>query len=226
MLTIKSWAEEDRPREKLLCKGIAALSDAELMAILLSTGSRHETAVELAKRVLALTENNLNELGKLGVRDLTQLHGIGEAKAVSIVAALELGRRRKHSQAPERRAMRVSSDLADYFIPVLADIPHEEFWVLMLNAQLKVLGAQRVAQGGVGHAQVDMRLLLRPGIEQLAHAVVVAHNHPSGVTSPSAEDKALTQNIKSAVRLFNIRLLDHVIVAGNKYFSFADEGLL
>jgi DNA repair protein RadC len=226
MLTIKNWAEEDRPREKLLAKGIAALSDAELLAILIGSGSRHETAVELSKRVLALTAHNLNELGKLSVNDLMQLHGIGEAKAISILAALELGRRRRQSEPLRRSAVRASSDMAAYFSPMLADIPHEEFWVLMLNAHLKVIGAQRVAQGGVGQAQVDMRLLFKPCIENLAHAVAVAHNHPSGNAAPGKEDKALTQRIKASAELLNMRLVDHIIIADTTYFSFADEGLL
>lgn len=226
MLTIKSWAEEDRPREKLLAKGIAALSDAELLAILIGSGSRNETAVELSKRVLTLTANNLNELGKLSVKDLMQLHGIGEAKAISILAALELGRRRKQSEALQRSAVRASKDIAAYFSPMLADIPHEEFWVLMLSSRLKVVGAQRVAQGGVGRAQVDMRLLLKPCVESLAHAIAVAHNHPSGSATPSEEDKVLTQNVKAAAALLNIHLVDHIIIADNAYFSFADEGLL
>jgi len=226
MLTIKNWAEEDRPREKLLGKGIAALSDAELLAILIATGSRNETAVELAKRVLALTDNNLNELGKLSVKELTRLRGIGEAKAIGIVAALELGRRRKSSEVLERTAVKASRDIADYFAPMLADIPHEEFWVLLLNAKLKVMGAQRVAQGGVGHTQVDMRLLLKPCVENLAHSIAVAHNHPSGSAAPSDEDKRLTQKIKEAAHLMGIRLVDHIIIADGSYFSFADEGLI
>ncbi len=226
MLTIKKWAEEDRPREKLLTKGIAALSDAELLAILIGSGSRNETAVELAKRTLALTAHNLNELGKLSVNDLMQLRGIGEAKAISILAALELGRRRKQSDALQRSTVRASKDMADYFSPILADIPHEEFWVLMLNAHLKVIGAQRVVQGGVGKAHVDMRLLFKPCLENLAHAVALAHNHPSGSAAPSADDKALTQRIKAAAELLNIRLVDHIIIADTSYFSFADEGML
>jgi DNA repair protein RadC len=226
MLTIKSWAEEDRPREKLLSKGIAALSDAELLAILIATGSRNETAVELAKRVLALTNNNLNELGKLSINELTKLRGIGQAKAIGIVAALELGRRRKGSEALERSTVTTSRDIAAYFTPMLADIPHEEFWVLLLNAKLKIIGAHRVAQGGVGGTQVDMRLLLKPCIESLAHAVAVAHNHPSGSAQPSHNDKLITQKIQQAASLVGIRLVDHIVVADSTYFSFADEGLL
>ncbi|MDR3365419.1 MAG: DNA repair protein RadC [Prevotellaceae bacterium] len=226
MLPIKSWAEEDRPREKLLRKGIAALSDAELLAILIATGTQNETAVGLAKQVLALTNNNLNELGRLSVNDLQRLKGIGEAKAISIVAALELGRRRKQSDAPERSAFQHSKNIADYFTPMLADLPHEEFWALMLSTRLKIIGAQRVAQGGVDNTQVDMRLLLKPCIENLASVLMVAHNHPSGSAKPSVYDCALTQRIKEASDLFGIRLADHVIIAGNTYFSFADEGLL
>ncbi|MDR0711437.1 MAG: DNA repair protein RadC [Prevotellaceae bacterium] len=226
MLTIKSWAEEDRPREKLLRKGIAALSEAELLAILIATGTQNETAVGLAKQVLALTGNNLNELGKLSVKDLQQLKGIGEAKAISIVAALELGRRRKQSDAPERNTFQNSRDIASYFMPMLSDIPHEEFWALMLTSNLKMIGAQKVAQGGVDNAPVDMRLVMKPCIENLASVVTVVHNHPSGNAKPSEQDSALTQRIKEASQLFGIRLADHIIIANNAYFSFADEGLL
>ncbi len=226
MLTIKAWAEEDRPREKLLAKGIAALSDAELLAILISTGSRNETAVELARRVLALSGNNLNELGKLGVPDLMRLKGIGQAKAISIVAALELGRRRRLSEAPHRHAMRSSAEIAAHFAPLLADAPHEEFWVLMLNSQLKVVGTQRVAQGGVGRLHLDMRLLLKPCIENLASSIAVVHNHPSGSAAPSPEDREVTQKVKAAAELVQIKLVDHVIIAGDRHYSFADEGLL
>jgi DNA repair protein RadC len=226
VLTIKSWAEEDRPREKLLRKGIAALSDAELLAILIATGTQNETAVGLAKKVLALTGNNLNELGKLSVKDLQRLKGIGEAKAIGIVAALELGRRRKQSDAPERTTFQSSKDIADYFIPMLADLPHEEFWVIMLSARLKVIAAQKIAQGGVDNTPVDMRLLMKPCIENLASVVAVAHNHPSGNAKPSVQDSTITQKIKETAALLGIRLADHIIIAGNAYFSFADEGLL
>ncbi|MDR0415419.1 MAG: DNA repair protein RadC [Prevotellaceae bacterium] len=226
MLTIKSWAEEDRPREKLMQKGIAALSDAELLAILIATGTQNETAVEVAKRVLALTDNNLNNLGKLSVKDLQQVKGIGTAKAIGIVAALELGRRRKQSDAPERISLQCSHDIASYFIPKLTDLPHEELWVLMLNANLKIIGAQKVAQGGVGSLHVDMRILLKPCIENLASVVAVAHNHPSGIAKPSEEDNSITRRIKEVTSLVNIQLADHVIIAGSGYFSYADEGML
>jgi DNA repair protein RadC len=226
VLTIKSWAEEDRPREKLLRKGIAALSDAELLAILIATGTQNETAVGLAKQVLSLTGNNLNELGKLSVKELQQLKGIGEAKAITIVAALELGRRRKQSDAPERSTFQSSRDIAGYFTPKLADLPHEEFWALMLNTRLKIIDAQKVAQGGVSDTPVDIRLIMKPCIENLASVVAVVHNHPSGNAKPSLQDSTLTQKIKEACALLGIRLADHIIIAGNAYFSFADEGLL
>jgi DNA repair protein RadC len=226
VLTIKSWAEEDRPREKLLRKGIAALSDAELLAILIATGTQNETAVGLAKQVLALTGNNLNELGRLSVKDFQRLKGIGEAKAITIVAALELGRRRKQSDAPERSTFQSSKDIAAYFTPKLADLPHEEFWALMLSARLKIIDVQKVAQGGVDNTPVDMRLIMKPCIENLASVVAVAHNHPSGNAKPSVYDKSLTLKIKEACALLGIRLADHIIIAGNTYFSFADEGLL
>jgi DNA repair protein RadC len=226
MLSIKSWAAEDRPREKLMQKGTAALSDAELLAILIATGTQNETAVELAKRVLALTNNNLSQLGKLNVKDLQQLKGIGEAKAVGIVAALELGRRRKQSEVPERISLQCSRDIVSYFTPLLIDLPHEEFWVLMLNMRLKIVGAQKVAQGGVDKMSVDMRLLLKPCIENLASIIAVAHNHPSGSAIPSDYDNEITKKIKEATTLIDIRLADHVIIAGSSYFSYADEGRL
>jgi DNA repair protein RadC len=226
MLTIKDWAEEDRPREKLLQKGIAALSDAELLAILIATGTQNETAVELAKRMLALTGNNLNKLGKLSVKDLQQLKGIGEAKAISIVAALELGRRRKQSDTPEGATFHCSRDIANHFAPMLTDLPHEELWLLMLTARLTIIGAQKVAQGGVDNTGVDMRLLLKPCIENLASVAAVVHNHPSGNLKPSEQDNALTQRIKEASALIGVRLADHIVIAGSSYFSYADEGLL
>lgn len=226
MLTIKSWAEEDRPREKLLRKGIAALSDAELLAILIATGTQNETAVGLAKQVLSLTGNNLNELGKLSVKDLQRLKGIGEAKAITIVAALELGRRRNQSDAPERTTFQSSKDIAGYFIPMLADLTHEEFWVLMLNARLKIVDVKRVAQGGVRDMPIDIRLIMKLCIESLAVVVAVVHNHPSGTARPSVQDNIITQKIKEACALLGMQLADHIIIAGNEYFSFADEGLI
>jgi DNA repair protein RadC len=226
VLTIKSWAEEDRPREKLLRKGIAALSDAELLAILIATGTQNETAVGLAKQVLSLTGNNLNELGKLSVKDLQRLKGIGEAKAITIVAALELGRRRNQSDAPERTTFQSSKDIAGYFIPMLADLTHEEFWVLMLNARLKIVDVKRVAQGGVRDMPIDIRLIMKLCIESLAVVVAVVHNHPSGTARPSVQDNIITQKIKEACALLGMQLADHIIIAGNEYFSFADEGLI
>lgn len=226
MLTIKEWAEDDKPREKLLSKGIASLSDAELLAILISTGTKNETALGLAKRVLSLTDNNLNELGKLSVTDFQKIKGIGEAKAITIVAALELGRRRKLDDAIKRKNIRTSTDIVELFQGKLADLPHEEFWLLMLSNAMNVIGEHRISQGGVSSTAVDVRLIMKPAVEKLASAIAVVHNHPSGNRMPSELDRLITKKIAEAASIFNIRFIDHIIIADTNTFSFAEEGLL
>ena len=225
-LTIREWAEDDRPREKLLNKGAPALSDAELLAILVSSGIKEESAVELCKRILSDNHNNLNELARLSISDLEKYKGIGEAKAISIVAALEIGKRRKTSDALDRKKITQSSDLFELFEPILLDLNHEEFWVAFMNGANKVLDTKRLTQGGMRQTVVDVPMLLRMGLERSSHAIAVAHNHPSGENYPSKEDLSITQKIKTGCEAVGIRLLDHIIIAGGKYYSFADEGKL
>lgn len=225
-LSIKEWAEDDRPREKLLLKGKHALSDAELMAILLGSGSRNETAVQLAQRVLREYNNSLFDLAKLSVSDLRKFRGIGEAKAISIVAALELGRRKKESSAPQHTVIRTSADAYQHIAATLSDLPHEEFWILLLNRAHKVTRTEVVSRGGVSGTVADIRMMLKSAVENLSSAIVLAHNHPSGNTRPSEADIQLTKKVREAAALFDIKLLDHIIVGEGGYFSFTDEGLL
>lgn len=223
---IKSWAEDDRPREKLLLKGTQALSDAELIAILIGSGNRNESAVDLAKKILTSAKNNLNELGRMTVHELQNFKGIGEAKAVSIAAATELGRRRKIAEALERPKITSSRDVFEIFGAALADLPHEEFWAVYLNTANKIIGRSKISSGGVSQTTIDIKMLMKPAIEKLASALVVCHNHPSGNRQASQSDIQLTQQIKEAGNVLNIQLLDHIIVAGTSYFSFSDEGLM
>jgi DNA repair protein RadC len=225
-LTIKSWAEEDRPREKLLLKGKHVLSDAELIAILISSGNAEETAVELSKRILGDLKNNLNELGRMSVSDLTKYKGIGEAKAISIIAAIELGRRRKDSDNIKRDQIITSKDAADILQPMLADNLHEEFWILFLNRANFVTGKQQVSTGGMSGTVVDPKIIFRMALEQKAVSIILCHNHPSGNNKPSQEDIKLTKKLSEAGKSLEISVLDHLIVSQNGFFSFADEGLM
>lgn len=224
--SIKDWATDDQPREKLLNKGVQSLSDAELIAILLGTGTRETSAVELAREILKLSKNNLAELGKKTVTDLTKLKGIGEAKAISIVATMELGRRRNLSEIPERNMVTSSIDVFNYFKPLVADISHEEFWVLYLNRSNKIIDQYKLSQGGLAGTVIDIRLVMKRALEVLASSIIVCHNHPSGNKNPSENDKSITTKLKIAGDQLEIRLLDHLIIADNSYFSFADEGML
>ncbi|HOC36750.1 MAG TPA: DNA repair protein RadC [Tenuifilaceae bacterium] len=225
-LTIKDWAVEDRPREKMLHQGIGSLSDTELIAILLRSGNPEETAVELAQRILNMAQNNLNELGKFTIHQLTQVKGVGEAKAITLLAALELGRRRKSVEAINREQITSSRNVMEIFQPLLADLPHEEFWVLLLSRANKVLDRVRVSQGGVTGTVTDVKLIIRAAVEKLASAIIVVHNHPSGNPKPSEKDIAITEKLKQAVDFFDIALLDHLIITDSKCYSFADEGTL
>lgn len=217
---------EDRPREKLLNKGLSSLSDAELVAILIGSGTRNETAVELAKKILVSVKNNLNELGKLTVADLRKTKGIGEAKAITIIAALELGRRRKLSDSMSRKKIMGSKDVFEYFQPILGDLPHEEFWVLLLNRSNKIIERNKISQGGISGTVIDVRMILKNAIEKLASSLILCHNHPSGNLKASEADQKITEKLKEAARLMDIQVLDHLIVTDNAYFSFADEGIL
>ncbi|MDR0812248.1 MAG: DNA repair protein RadC [Paludibacter sp.] len=226
-LNIKNWAEEDRPREKMLLKGTHALSDAELIAILIGSGNTEETAVELARRILRYSNNNLNELGKLTIAELIKnFKGIGEAKAITIAAALELGRRRKSEDVQTRNTVRCSKDIFEIFEPMLADLPHEEFWALFLNRSATVVYKAKISQGGVSNAGVDVKILLKTAIEKLATSIAICHNHPSENLVPSNADIAITQKIKTACQTMDIIFIDHLIVSGKNYYSFADENLI
>jgi len=224
-LTIKQWASEDRPREKLLKKGISSLSDAELIAIMLSTGTKNQSAVELAKKVLAAANNNLHSLGKLTVTDLKKINGIGEAKAITVIAALELGRRRKGVDL-ERKKTDNSQVVFEIFQPLLGDLPHEEFWVLYLNRSNTIIDRERISLGGTTGTVIDVKIIMKHGVEKLANGLILVHNHPSGNTQPSQNDKQITEKIKKAGEIMDITVIDHLIIGDTRYLSFADEGLL
>ncbi|MDT0295538.1 DNA repair protein RadC [Mesonia ostreae] len=224
--SIKQWAEGDRPREKLVLKGKTALSDAELIAILIGSGNRGESAVQLSKRILQASENNLNQLGKASVKQLMKFKGIGEAKAISIVAALELGRRRRGEEALQRKKVTSSDSVYEVMQPIIGDLDHEEFWILYLNNSNKILQKLQLSKGGITGTIVDVRLAFKNALEIGATAVILAHNHPSGTLQPSTADKQLTQKLKIAGESLDIKVLDHLIVTQKSYFSFANEGLL
>ncbi len=223
---IKSWAEDDRPREKLLLKGRAALSDAELVAILIGSGSRNETAVELAKRILASVHHNLQELGKLTVKDLCQFKGIGEAKAISIITALELGRRRRKSETVERVRIRGSQSVFNILQPLMAEQLQEEFWVLFLNSNNRVLDVKRMSVGGLNSTLADPRVIFKEALALNSTCLILAHNHPSGSVKPSPPDISLTKKLVAAGSALEILVADHIILHHNKYFSFSDEGMM
>jgi DNA repair protein RadC len=225
-LTIKSWAEEDRPREKLLLKGKHVLSDAELIAILISSGNAEETAVELSRRILGKAEYSLNELSKMSVKELMDFKGIGEAKAISIVAALELGRRRKETPVTKRDRVTTSMDAVEIFQPLLGDHMHEEFWILFLNRANLVIGKQSVSSGGMSGTVVDPKIIFKAALDHKASSIILCHNHPSGNIQPSESDVRLTKNIIAAGKVLEISVLDHVIVTQKSYYSFADEGMM
>lgn len=222
---IRSWAEDDRPREKLLLKGKSVLSDAELIAILIGSGSADETAVALSKRILQSLNNNLSELGKLSVKDLTKFKGIGEAKAISIISALELGRRRNDTE-PEKRVRITDSHTAFQTIyPHLSDLNHEEFWVIFLNRANAVIGKQNVSKGGVSGTVVDPKVVFKMAVQFPASGIILAHNHPSGNLKPSQADHQITRKLKEAGKALDIPVLDHLIIGDGNYFSFVDEGV-
>ena len=224
--SIKNWSLDDRPREKLLQKGKTALSNAELVAILIGSGSRNESAVSLSQRILSSVENNLNELGRLEISQLMKFKGIGEAKAITIAAALEMGRRRRSEDALERKKITSSASVFEMLQPVLGELPHEEFWILYLNNSNKVMQMNQQSKGGITGTLVDVRLVLKRALEVGAVALILAHNHPSGTLRPSQADKDLTKKLKTASESLDIKVLDHLIITEKAYFSFADEGLL
>lgn len=224
--TIQSWAEEDRPREKLMLKGKAALSEAELIAILINSGTVDLTAVDVAKIILKSVNNNLNDLARLSIKDLSKFRGIGEAKAISIVAALELGRRRKEQDRPQRARVTCSRDAYNEMIPHLIDKPHEEFWILLMNRANEILRPVQISSGGISGTVADPKIIFKQAIEYLASSIILFHNHPSGNLMPSQADKDLTRKLKDAGRILDIPVLDHLIFTDKAYFSFADEGIL
>lgn len=224
--SIKHWSDDDKPREKLVQKGKAALSDAELIAILISSGSREESAVELSKRILASVHNNLNALGKLSIQQLTQFKGIGEAKAVSIAAGLEIGRRRGGEEAKKITQIKGSKDCFNLLQPILGELAHEEFWIIYLNNANTVLYKNQLSKGGITGTLVDVRLVMKQALEYGSVALILAHNHPSGTLKPSEADKRITQKLISAAVTLDIKVLDHLIITQKDYFSFADEGLM
>ncbi|MDR0941543.1 MAG: DNA repair protein RadC [Bacteroidales bacterium] len=225
-LTIKEWAHEDRPREKSLLKGIGALSNAELIAILLATGSREESAVDIAKRILHQANNNVAEFANFSFADLTKIKGIGKAKAITLLAAIELGRRRNAAEAQQLPIIQASRHIFNRMHPLLAHLQHEEFHVLYLNNASQLIASKTLSVGGTAGTVVDIKLIGKYAMEYLASALILVHNHPSGNTQPSEQDKNLTRKVKQATEYMDCTLIDHVIVAKNDYFSFADENML
>ena len=221
--SIKSWAEDDRPREKLSLKGKSVLSDAELIAILIGSGSRNESAVQLSKRILASVDNNLNALGKLSINQLCQFKGIGEAKAISIIASLELGKRRNNEEIVKLERITSSQITFNIMQPIIGDLQHEEFWVLYLNNDMKVVYKSQLSKGGITGTVVDIRMIFKLAFEHNATGIILAHNHPSGNYTPSDADFKVTNKIKTASKNLEISLIDHVIIAQNKYYSFKED---
>ncbi|MCP4442104.1 MAG: JAB domain-containing protein [Aureispira sp.] len=225
--SIKTWAEADRPREKMILKGKNALSDAELLAILLGSGSRNESAVELAQKILRAANDNLNDLGQTTLKDLQKHKGVGEAKAITIAAAMELGRRRQSTTPTQRPSIRSSQDAFNILASLVMDLPHEEFWVLILNRANKVLRSVQISSGGLAGTVVDTKKIYQRVLDhERANSIILCHNHPSGNLSPSKADLDVTKKIKAAGQVLDIQVLDHLIISGNSYLSFADEGYL
>lgn len=225
-LSIKKWADEDRPREKLVLKGKASLSEAELIAILIGSGTATMSAVDLSKHILAEVENNLHALAKLSVADLMKFKGIGEAKAISIVSALELGRRRKSHEPKQRPVINASKLAYELMQPELMDLDHEQFWIILLDRTNRVIKKAYISSGGIAGTVVDMKIIFKIAFESLASGMILTHNHPSGNLKPSEQDIRLTKKIHEAGRLLEIPILDHIIFTDHGYFSFADESML
>lgn len=223
---LTTWAVEERPREKVLANGVLYLSDSELLAILLGSGTKNMTAVELARVILKEAGNSLQVLGKQGISDLIKIKGVGPAKAITLLAALELGRRRAGMQHPEKIPVKSSATVFQIFHPLMGDLEHEEFWLLMLNRANRVVGRYKVSQGGLSGTVIDTRIILKKALDNLASSIIVCHNHPSGNKQPSDADVKITEKLKKAAEMLEIKLLDHVIIADKSYFSFADEGLI
>lgn len=225
-MSIKFLASDDRPREKFLSKGRQAVSDSELLAIIMGSGNREESAVDLARRILNSVDNNWNQLSDLTLDNLMKFKGVGEAKAITIAAALEIGRRKALQEVPEKPQISSSKDAYQVFHPYLADLKTEEFWALYLNQSNKVIHIEKLTQGGISQSVVDVRILFKIGLEKFATAVIVAHNHPSGNLKPSSEDINITKKISEGGKILSINLLDHLIITQKSYYSFSDEGIL
>ncbi len=225
-LSIKNWLVEDRPREKLIKNGVSSLSDSEILAILISTGTKNLSAIELARNILHSYNNDLQELGKASLHDLIKLKGIGEAKGISILAAFELGRRKQNFAPGKKIKIGSSKDAYKIFKPLLEDLNHEEFWILMLNRSNTVIDKTRISTGGISGTVIDTRMILKNALDKLTSGLILFHNHPSGNITPSEADKKITEKIQSAASVMDISLLDHIIVGGNNYYSFADNGVL
>lgn len=225
-LNLKEWAIEDRPREKMLANGSRVLSDAELIAILIGSGNQEETAVELSRRILSSVGNNLNDLGRKNSEFFMQFKGIGEAKSINIMAAMELGRRRKETEIPEKQKITGSNDVADLFSSLLGDLDHEEFWILFLNRNNKIIDKFMASKGGITGTLIDVRSIMKIAVEKVATSMILCHNHPSGNLLPSDADHQITQKLKDAGKIMDIQVLDHIIVTQKSYYSFADNGVL
>lgn len=225
-LRIKELALEDRPREKMMLKGVSSLSNAELLAILIRAGNNDETAIQLSQRILNAVSNNLNALGKFGIKDLIAYKGIGEAKAITIMASLELGRRRRATEPAQKDTILSSQQAFEIFHPLLCDLPYEELWMALTNRAGKVIEKVKISQGGTGETTADLRLILKAAINSLCAGILLCHNHPSGNIHPSSQDDSLTFRLEEAAALLSIKLLDHIILCDNSYYSYADEGRL
>jgi len=224
--SIKYWAEDDQPREKLMLKGKAALSDAELIAILIGSGSRNESAVQLSKRILASVDNNLNALGKQSLQQLMSFKGIGEAKAISIAAAMELGRRRRDEETVDLKQITASKTVFNIMQPIIGELQHEEFWIIYLNNSNKVIYKTQLSKGGMTGTVVDVRIVFKTALEHNAVGIILVHNHPSGALNASEADKQVTRQLKMAGHSLDIKVLDHVIITEKSHYSFADHGIL
>ncbi len=225
-LSIKDWSVEDRPREKLMKSGVQALSNAELIALLIGSGTRETNAVEVARNILASAGNNLHELGRFSTTDLLKIKGIGPAKAITLLAALELGSRKNHTREVDKIIIRNSQTAYEVLYSMIGELGHEEFWIIILNRAHKVIKTEKISQGGLTGTVIDTRMILKHALDKKATSLIIAHNHPSGNRSPSEADISITRKIKSAAEIMDINVLDHIIVAGLNYYSFADEGVM
>ncbi len=225
-ISIKNWAKDDRPREKALAKGFESLSNTELIGILLRTGTKEESAIGVARLLLDSAGNNLNKLAQMNAKEISKIKGIGETKAITLLTALELGKRRNSEDVLINNAIHSSGDANEIFYPIMCDLPYEEFWILLLSRSNSIICKQKISQGGISGTVTDVRLILKSAIDNMASGLILAHNHPSGNLKPSEQDIALTQKLKEAAKLMDINVLDHIIVTNSKYYSFADEGIL